>query len=123
VQVIPFSPGIFTVVHVSDYTIVTPQNPAHAGENLAIFCTGLGVPETGIPSGGAAPPVPDPVQPLVEAVEDSRLAQVQYAGLAPGFAGLYQVNFQVISNETPGTKLLYVGIQGLYSNPFLLVVQ
>ncbi|HLK61864.1 MAG TPA: SBBP repeat-containing protein [Bryobacteraceae bacterium] len=133
IRVIAFSPGIFTggpdaynapvVVHASDFSLVTPQNPAHASENLAIYCTGLGVTQPSVRSGDAAPPAPVPVKPLVEVVEDSRGAMVSYAGLAPGFAGLYQMNFQVPSNETPGIKALFVSIQGLYSNPVPLYVQ
>ncbi|HEV3199946.1 MAG TPA: hypothetical protein VGZ73_18710, partial [Bryobacteraceae bacterium] len=134
VRVIPFSPGIFTaasdgfhspaIVHISDYSLVTPQNPAHAGEYLAIYCTGLGVTGASIRSGDAAPPAPSPVQPRVEVVVDSRLADpVAYAGLAPGFAGLYQVNFQVFTGETAGTKLVYMSMLGGSSNQVPLYVK
>ncbi|MBZ5622372.1 MAG: SBBP repeat-containing protein [Acidobacteriia bacterium] len=127
VRVIPFSPGIFTagsdgfnspvIVHVSDYSQVTAQNPARAGEFVAIFCTGLGVTGAGVRSGDPGPPGPTPVPLLVEVVVDSGVAgPVLYAGLAPGFAGLYQVNFQVVANATPGTKLLYVSMLGVASN-------
>jgi uncharacterized protein (TIGR03437 family) len=53
VRVTDRTPGIFTtggdggsapvIVHAKDYTLVTSQHPAHAGEYLTIFCTGLGV--------------------------------------------------------------------------------
>ena len=132
-SVIPFSPGIFTaagsgtgtpvVVHISDYSVVTAQNPAHAGEFLAIYCTGLGVPITPVQSGDAAPPSAMPVAPLVQVVEDSRIFGAVYAGLAPGFAGLYQVNFQVLTDETPGAKSLYVQMLGTSSNQVPLYVQ
>jgi uncharacterized protein (TIGR03437 family) len=46
-----------------------------------------------------------------------------YAGLAPGFAGLYQVNFQVNADETPGAKLLYIDIRGVASNQVPLYVK
>jgi uncharacterized protein (TIGR03437 family) len=133
VRVILFSPGIFTassdafstpiIVHISDYSLVTPQNPAHAGEYLAIYCTGLGVAGTSVRSGEAAPSVPTPVQPLVEVDVDSRVTQVVYAGLAPGFAGLYQVNFQIPTDETSGTKPTSVSIQGMQSPPVALFVK
>jgi uncharacterized protein (TIGR03437 family) len=132
VRVIPFGPGIFTgasdgfqspvIVHISDYGLVTAKNPAQAGEYLAIYCTGLGVTGTMIPSGAAAPARPTPVQHLVEVVADSGIA-VTYAGLAPGFAGLYQVNIQVLSVATPGAKLLYVTELGVPSNQVYLYVK
>jgi len=132
VRVIPFGPGIFTgasggfqspvIVHISDYSLVTAENPAQAGEYLAIYCTGLGVTGTMIPSGAAAPPGPTPVQYLVQVEADSGIA-VTYAGLAPGFAGLYQVNIQVLSVATPRTNLLSVSMLGVSSNQVYLYVK
>jgi uncharacterized protein (TIGR03437 family) len=123
-------PGIFTtadgytapiVAHTSDFSLVTAEHPAHAGEYLAVFCTGLGVTNPAARAGDAASAAP--VQQRYEVAIDSRLVTVvPYAGLAPGFAGLYQVNFQVATNETPGTKLLYV-TAGTQSNVVQLYVQ
>ena len=132
VFVISANPGIFTaagdgynspfVVHTSDYTQVTPQNPAHAGEYLAIFCTGLGAVNGSVRAGDAAPAAT--IQQGFEVVVDSRLVDsAPYAGLAPDFAGLYQVNFQVYAGETPGAKLVYVSILGVSSNQVPLYVQ
>jgi len=129
---IPATPGIFTaagdgynspvVVHNSDYSQVTPQNPAHAGEYLAIFCTGLGTTGSSVRAGDAAPAAT--VQPPFDVVVDSALVgSAPYAGLAPGFAGLYQVNFQVNAGETPGVKLLYIDIRGVASNQVPLYVK
>jgi uncharacterized protein (TIGR03437 family) len=45
-------------------------------------------------------------------------AAVQYAGLAPGFVGLYQVNVQVPATVTPGDAVEVVIRQnGISSNP------
>jgi uncharacterized protein (TIGR03437 family) len=130
VFVIPATPGIFTasgdgynspvVVHNSDFSPVTPQNPAHAGEYLAIFCTGLGAVNASVRAGDAAPAatIQQPFDVVVDAV-----ASVSYVGLAPGFAGLYQVNFQVNAGATPGAKLLYVSIRGVASNQVPLYVK
>ena len=129
---IPATPGIFTaagdgynspvVVHNSDYSQVTQQNPAHAGEYLAIFCTGLGVTGASVRAGDAAPAAP--VQQPFDVVVDTReIGLAPYAGLAPGFAGLYQVNFQVNADETPGAKLLYIDIRGVASNQVPLYVK
>jgi uncharacterized protein (TIGR03437 family) len=35
---------------------------------------------------------------------------VQFAGLAPGFAGVYQVNFRVHSGIAAGVRELVVGV-------------
>jgi uncharacterized protein (TIGR03437 family) len=100
-------PGIFTVneqgtgqgiiVH-QDYTLVEPGNPAQAGEVVTIFCTGLGQVSPAVAAGAAAPD-----SPLSETVNTVTVqmggqnATVSYGGLAPGFAGLYQVNAKVPS--------------------------
>jgi uncharacterized protein (TIGR03437 family) len=114
VRVTDGTPGIFTtggdgqsapvIVHAKDYTLVTSQNPAHAGEYLTIFCTGLGVTTPNIRSGDAAPPIPASAQTKLFVP----LGQLTYAGLAPGYAGLYQVNVKLDDNLTPGLELFYI---------------
>ena len=131
VLVIPASPGIFTatgdgfnapiIAHSSDYSQVTPQNPSHPGEYLAIFCTGLGATDASVRAGDAVPMTA--IQAPLDVVVDSSAGPASYAGLTPGFAGLYQVNFQVYANETPGAKLLYVSIRGVGSNEVPLYVE
>ena len=92
------------IVHAKDYTLVTSQNPAHAGEYLTIFCTGLGVTTPNIRAGDAAPPIPASAQTKLYVP----LGQLTYAGLAPGYAGVYQVNVKLDDNLTPGLELFYI---------------
>jgi uncharacterized protein (TIGR03437 family) len=47
---------------------------------------------------------------------------VQFAGLTPGFVGLYQVNFQVPSNSGTGDLTLIVSQNGVPSNATRLPV-
>jgi uncharacterized protein (TIGR03437 family) len=64
VDIAAAAPGIFTqdgsgtgaglIVPPSDYSSVTADNPAHAGDYLVIFCTGLGATQVLVPSGSAA---------------------------------------------------------------------
>jgi uncharacterized protein (TIGR03437 family) len=77
------APGIFTtadgytapiVAHASDFALVTPQHPAHAGEYLALFCTGLGATNPSVPAGDAA--LAAPIQQSYELAIDSRLVEV-----------------------------------------------
>jgi uncharacterized protein (TIGR03437 family) len=56
-------------------------------------------------------------------VDSALVGSAPYAGLAPGFAGLYQVNFQVAAGETPGVELLSISILGVESNQVPLYVQ
>lgn len=105
VRVIALRPGIFAVAHASDFSLVTAQNPAHAGEYLAVFCTGLGPTNPSVPAGQPNPLAPVSLQsaPIVEVEPDS--VSPSYAGLAPGTIGLYQVNVQVPPGMTGTTYL------------------
>jgi uncharacterized protein (TIGR03437 family) len=126
VQVIPQRPGLFpagpdprgdaVVVHASDFSLVTRENPAHTGEYLAAFCTGLGATNPPAPTGDRAPGVAR-VKANVDAYLDSfALMQVSYAGLAPGWIGLYQVNFRVNDNAEPGRTYLHLQVGGQVVN-------
>ena len=51
-------------------------------------------------------------------------APVQFAGLAPGFVGLYQVNVEIPASVTPGSEVPLVLLQsGVPSNTVTLVVR
>jgi uncharacterized protein (TIGR03437 family) len=68
-------------------------NPVAAGDVIIVYCAGLGRVDPPVEAGLAAPP-----QPLSQTVLPVTLriggvtAGVFFAGLAPGFSGLYQVN-------------------------------
>jgi uncharacterized protein (TIGR03437 family) len=128
------APGIFTgadgytapiVVHASDYTLVTPQNPAHPSEYLALFCTGLGATNPPVRAGDAATAAQ--IQQKYSVALDVGSVEVTYAGLAPGWAGLYQVNFRLPSNGPLGgllgTRQLYVSVGSGGSNLVQIYVE
>lgn len=114
------APGVFTanqsgtgpaaVLH-SNYSPVTASNPAKVGETLQLFVTGLGSVTPAVSDGAAAPSNPlskvddQNLQVFLDGVE----ASVSFAGLAPGFAGLYQINFVVPSGVTPSSNV-YVDV-------------
>jgi len=101
----PFAPGIFSMssqgngqgaILDASYHLVDSSNPAAAGSTVQIFCTGLGAvtnqPPTGSPAGDT-PLSETAITPTV--IIGGAPAQVTFSGLAPGYAGLYQVNVQV----------------------------
>jgi uncharacterized protein (TIGR03437 family) len=122
------SPGIFTLdsfdpgqgaILVVDRQAVAmmrnaslPSEPAMPGDYVAIFATGLGPVSSVIVEGQAASADPlATVQSHVEARIGGQPAEVQFAGLAPGLVGTYQVNAKVPANlrtadRTPVTLLL-----------------
>jgi len=50
-------------------------------------------------------------------------AQVTYQGLAPGFAGLAQINAIVPAGLTPGDQPVFVSVNGVPSNPGVITVK
>jgi uncharacterized protein (TIGR03437 family) len=128
-------PGIFTVnqqgtgqgaILDKDGKLVDASAPAKAGDIVQVFCTGLGPTNPAVASGQAGPKS-EPLARAVAAVEariGDKPAVVHFAGLAPGFVGLYQVNVQVPDGLAPGPAVSLVLTQnGVASNTVTLALQ
>ncbi len=125
VQVLPTAPGLFegTVAHGATGAPVDASRPAVPGEVLVVFATGLGVTNPAVASGAAAPANPPAAAVLgVTASVGGRAAPVFFAGLAPGFTGLYQVNFQVPEGVS-GNVPLTISSGGRLSNSVIVSVR
>jgi uncharacterized protein (TIGR03437 family) len=81
-------------------------HPARAGDVLVIYCVGLGAVSPPVAAGAAAPlsQLSSTVNPTTVTI-GGVAAQPSFAGLTPGFAGLYQVNVQVPSGVAPGSAI------------------
>jgi uncharacterized protein (TIGR03437 family) len=128
-------PGIFAVnqqgtgqgaVLDKDGKLVGASAPAKAGDIVQVFCTGLGPTNPAVASGQAGPKS-EPLARVVAAVEariGDKPAVVHFAGLAPGFVGLYQVNVQIPAGVAPGPAVSLVLTQsGVASNTVTLALQ
>jgi uncharacterized protein (TIGR03437 family) len=106
-------------------TAGVPSQPVERGGVVSIYCTGLGATNPAVPSGEAAPPGTLALVTESPAVTIGGLeAPVLFAGLAPGFAGVYQVNVRVPDSATPGSALPVVITQaGTRSNVATIAVQ
>ncbi len=119
------APGIFPggVWHASGKP-VTNASPVTAGETLVIYLTGLGAVDGSIAAGEAAPssPLAQAVAPVEVQIGD-RSVKPFFAGLTPGFAGVYQVNVVTPADLAPQVCLLRISAQGNLSNGFSVQVQ
>jgi uncharacterized protein (TIGR03437 family) len=126
-------PGIFTLnasgtgdgtlIDAVTYAPVTSDQPIAAGGYIAIYCTGLGA-VTPAATTGAVPANPPPqttVKPTV--LIDGQPATFLWAGLAPGFVGLYQVNAQLPATLTTGTHQLQLVVNGAAGNTVTFAVR
>ena len=97
------------VLHAGTSILADDAHPATAGETLEMFGTGLGVTDPPIPAGMPAPANPLSMAIVTPVVSINSVdAKVLFAGLAPGFAGVYQVNFVVPAGVKAGHNTLTV---------------
>jgi uncharacterized protein (TIGR03437 family) len=105
--------------------VVDVNSPAHAGDYLQIYSTGLGAVSNTPPTGAAAVAMPlSSLVANVDATIGGVAAQVIFAGLAPGFIGLYQVNVQVPQGVAAGDAVPVVLSTGaIASNTVTIAVR
>ncbi len=99
------APGLFqldannAVATLPDGAVLTPASPARPGQIVSLWATGLG--QTVPAANGFYLPLT--AAPLINGANLSILldgtpvdpSAIQYAGVAPGFAGLYQINLRL----------------------------
>ncbi len=141
VNVASYSPGIFTLDRNGSgpgailssggtFRAICPQGrsdcaakSAFPGQPIAVFMTGLG-PVNGPWSSGQPAPANAPLTTTKPVVTIGGLQVfVSFSGLAPGYAGLYQVNTVVPSNPAIGDSVpVTVTIGGKTSNVVTLSI-
>lgn len=100
--------------------------PAHPGDYLQLYVTGLGVATpggdpngTGLATGGVAPASGNPLYQTVvtpTVTIGGQNAAVLFSGVAPGYNGLYQVDVQIPSNVATGDDVPITISSGPYSD-------
>ena len=141
----PAAPGIFTIntansakqgaIQIANTaTFVAPvgaipgvdSRPATTGDILTIYCSGLGA-VTNTPASGSAAGSGSNLssaQAPVSVTIGGKSAPFLFAGLSPGYVGLYQVNVQLPAGVTPGTAVpVIVTTANLNSNTATITVQ
>jgi uncharacterized protein (TIGR03437 family) len=105
--------------------VVKDSDPAIEGETLAAYLTGLGAVSPAITDGAPGPSSPSQTTNTIS-VDFSGVAGTQsFAGLAPGYSGLYQLNFTIpTSGITPfGPNFLDIEGTDAYMSYELLPIQ
>lgn len=133
------SPGIFTInpagqgailiaatgeIAASADVVPGRSRPANRGEFLSIYCTGLGAVSNQPQTGAASPGNPLPAAAVLPTVSIGGVqATPDFAGLAPGFVGLYQINVKIPSNVSPGSAVpVTITSSGVTSNQAAIAV-
>ncbi len=127
----PAGVGPAAVTHLN-YTVVTPDNPAVANETLVLYLTGLGAVSPPVSDGaaGSSNPVSNSnefgsiaIDIFDQSGNDIYSPNVSFAGLAPGLAGVYQINFVVPSGLASGPATVGVTTNEAYTSEAILYLQ
>ncbi|MBZ5610478.1 MAG: hypothetical protein LAP38_19630 [Acidobacteriia bacterium] len=125
----PVAPGLFLLgqgraaVLNQDYSINLASQPAAVGSVIAAYMTGLGAVDNPVGTGLQTPASPlSNVTSHVTATIGGLPASVEFAGLAPGFAGFYQVNVAV-PRLAPGDYALVITVAGVASNSGIISIR
>jgi uncharacterized protein (TIGR03437 family) len=120
VPVADFAPGFFEHGGIataldSGFNLITAANPAKRGQSVQLYMSGLGPLNNQPASGDPAPSDPNKLAttkttPVVTI--GGQPATVVFSGLAPTFAGLYQINATVPAGISAGTANITVSIGG-----------
>jgi uncharacterized protein (TIGR03437 family) len=122
VAVVAAAPGLFVegshaIAQNFDYSLNSSSNPAKDGTLLIAYLTGAGAVSPAVADGAPAPSKPpSEVTSNVTATIDSQPAVVKFAGLAPDFVGLWQVDVIVPAGLKQGEYPLVVSVDGASSN-------
>jgi uncharacterized protein (TIGR03437 family) len=114
--------GLAAALHNATGLLITKDNPAMPGEYISLYVTGLGAVTPAIADGAVAPTSPLSYSNLYNAglltvsfndygpngSSAGNVGTIQYAGLVPTLAGLYQINVQVPTSGLAAGDSIYV---------------
>ncbi len=133
VTVAPAQPAIFTADESGrgQGAIVNLQNQvvdasalASSGDTVVMYGTGLGAVTPAVPAGVPPPSSPPAQASGVSVTIGGVAATVSFAGLSPGYAGLYQLNVVVPPGVTPGSQVpVAISVAGQTSPPVMMAVK
>lgn len=108
----------------SSYNLITADSPAHAGEVITLYLTGMGATNPPVPTGATSPSSPPAKVTVAPQVTIGKAnAQVEFAGLSPGSIGLYQINVKIPAGAGTGNVPLVVTQGGVASNTVTVPVE
>jgi uncharacterized protein (TIGR03437 family) len=126
VPVAAASPGIFQyngrtlVLNAVTGAIVDGANPAARGDYVLIFGTGPGLVDPPVATGKPASASPYNMARSPQAQIGGRAVPVDFAGMAPGFTGLLQINLRVPADAPTGSDVpLQLSVNGAAAQAYL----
>jgi uncharacterized protein (TIGR03437 family) len=107
-----------------NFQLINAQNPAHSGDIIMLYLTGMGATNPPVPTGMLAPGTPPAVTSIQPQVTiDGAAANVLFSGLTPGGVGLYQINVQIPAGARSADLPMVVSQSGIASNTAIVSVR
>lgn len=126
--IITYSPadgtGYAAALH-QNFTVVSPTSPAQPGETIQVYLTGLGAVTPSIADGspGISTSPYNTTTNTIMADISGTTANVGFSGLAPGFAGVYQLNIAIpATGLTAGDNSLDIEGPDSYTSEALISI-
>jgi hypothetical protein len=112
------------IVHASDFSLVTAAKPAHPGEVLTLFATGLGPTRPGVDPGqvftaSPAQIVSSPIDVLV----NGTAGEVLFSGGYPNTVDNFQVNFRMPGDVASGSASIQLSAAWVVGTEVKIPVQ
>jgi uncharacterized protein (TIGR03437 family) len=123
------APGLFThsggaiVVRNENFSLITADNPAVAGDVLVLYTTGLGQTTPPLETGVLAPLSPLSLAGPLALSVGGRDAEVFAPAAAPNFLGLYQIAFRLPAGLSAGSHPVLVRMGSAQSNTAPIAVR
>jgi uncharacterized protein (TIGR03437 family) len=115
------APGLFAAAN-RDGRANSAATPAHPGEFLTVYGTGFGAAAPAVADGVAASANPLSTGVTPNVFLDGRQLSVQFAGLAPGTAGVWQINVLLPADVETGPQLSLSMVSGIESNKLTVAI-
>ena len=103
-----------------DGSVITPANPAKKGETIVVYGTGFGPVQTAQATGQ---PAPEAGEVRLNTIPVSTIGSVVFAGLAPRFVGLNQLNISISPSAPSGVQELRFSTGGVTSKAAALWIE
>jgi uncharacterized protein (TIGR03437 family) len=127
----PFRPGLFRTLEADgsatalalnqDGALNSPAHPAPVGSIVTLFPTGLGQTSPAGVDGQVPSNIASQYAASVQVTVNGVAGDVLYAGIAPGFAGLAQINVRIPQTKTGPVRVLMGGAP--FNQPVNLWIQ
>jgi uncharacterized protein (TIGR03437 family) len=118
------APSIFAIVKNSDFSAINEANRVQIGEAIAVFATGLGAGTPAVATGQLPPATPlSSTVAMPMATIAGIPAEVAASILAPGLAGVDQVNLIIPGGVPSGSQAVQLSVGGVLSNVVMITVE